>query len=237
MSKAFRHTTRQIRWAVVAMCLMQITLAQAWVLTINAGSRRLFLQVGNGTLDTAVATVNQVSVTVPAAQLGNSTAQAMTSSSTQANSPWDGFTVCDPSSGQVYVGGYYRRSSAAESASATLQVASPANLTNATGDVIPFSAISWTSTALGNATADIPAGTFNGGTQFLRTIAANTYVENVLVNKSLTLKGANAGACAANGGVRAAESVIDGNFTGASVTLAMHFAGQPGPTYERGFGP
>ncbi len=47
-----------------------------------------------------------------------------------------------------------------------------------------------------------------------------TYQENVFVNKSVTLQGANAGACAANGGARGPESIIDGNFTGAAVTLA-----------------
>ena len=178
MSKALQSTHRLICWMVLAVCVTHATTAQAWVLTIAGGTRRLFLQVGNGTLDTNVATVNQVSLSIAAAQLGNSTALPMTSNSTQANSPWDGFNVCVPASGQVYVGGYYRRANAAEAASATLQVTSPANLTSAGGDVIPFTSISWTSTALGSATADIPAGTFSGGTQFLRTIAANTYVEN-----------------------------------------------------------
>jgi hypothetical protein len=178
MSKALQSTHRLICWMVLAVCVTHATTAQAWVLTIAGGTRRLFLQVGNGTLDTNVATVNQVSLSITAAQLGNSTALPMTTNSTQANSPWDGFNVCVPASGQVYVGGYYRRASAAEAASATLQVTSPANLTSAGGDVIPFTSISWTSTALGNATADIPAGTFSGGTQFLQTIAANTYVEN-----------------------------------------------------------
>jgi glutamate-1-semialdehyde aminotransferase len=43
---------------------------------------------------------------------------------------------------------------------------------------IPVSQISWTSSALGNAAADIPAGTFTGSTQFLANIARNTWVEN-----------------------------------------------------------
>ena len=60
-----------------------------------------------------------------------------------------------------------------------LSVVSPANLTSAAGS-IPFTQISWTSTANGNAAADIPAGTFNGGTLALRTIASGTWVENCL---------------------------------------------------------
>jgi hypothetical protein len=180
MSKVvrLRQVPHALRWVAVFSCLAQIAPAQAWVLGITGGPRQLFLQVGNGTLNTNVGTINLVSTSVLAGQLGNGTAVPMSSNSTQAASPWDGFTVCVPTSGQVYVGGYYRRNSNAEAASATLQVSSPTNLVSAGGDVIPFNTISWTSTALGNTTPDIPAGTFNGGTQFLRTIAANTYVEN-----------------------------------------------------------
>ena len=62
---------------------------------------------------------------------------------------------------------------------ATLSVTtSAANLVNATGDTIPFSQISWTSTANGNTSPDIAAGTFNGGTITLANIAAGTWVED-----------------------------------------------------------
>ena len=99
----------------------------------------------------------------------------MTSDSTQSVSFYDSFPVCNPPS-QVYVGGWVRTPSG--TGSGTLSVISPTSLLSAAGDAIPFTQISWTSTANGNATADIPAGTFNGGTLALRTIAANTWVEN-----------------------------------------------------------
>jgi hypothetical protein len=150
--------------------------AQAWVITITAGTRAVYLAVGNATTNANNATVNLVSTSVPANALGNSVAQAMTSNSTQANSPLDNFTVCQPTLGQVYIGGYMRQPTGSV-VTAVLQVTTPINLTSG-ADAIPFSQISWTSTALGNTAADIPAGTFTGSTQFLRNIAANTYVEN-----------------------------------------------------------
>lgn len=150
--------------------------ATAWVLTITAGTRAVYLAVGNATTNANNATVNLVTVTVPGTALGNSVAQPMTSNSTQANSPYDNYAVCQPTLGQVYIGGYLRQP-AGSAVNAVLQVTTPTNLTSG-ADTIPFNQISWTSTALGNATADIPAGTFTGATQFLRNIAANTYVEN-----------------------------------------------------------
>ena len=165
---------------MVSLCLLPLTSVQAWTLTLAAASRRVFLQVGNGNLNANNATVNQVSVTVPANQLGTGAAQQMTSNSTQSTSPVDNFTVCAPPV-QVYVGGSYQRSNAANGpATALLQVTSPANLTSAAGDVIPFTQISWATSALGgDATPNvIPAGTFTGGTQTLTTIPANQYIEN-----------------------------------------------------------
>ena len=151
--------------------------ASAWVLTLAPGSKQLFLMVGAGTAGANNATINTVSVTVPAASVGNGTALAMTSNSTQSASPYDGYIVCNPPA-QVYVGGSYRQpNSGAGAGSATLQVTTPASLTSG-ADSIPFSQISWTSTANGNTTADIPAGTFNGGTLVLANFARNTFVEN-----------------------------------------------------------
>ena len=82
--------------------------------------------------------------------------------------------MCNPPN-QVYVGGWVRTPTGA--GSGVLSVTSPASLVSGTS-TIPISQISWTSTANGNTSPDIPAGTFNGGTQALRTIAANTWVEN-----------------------------------------------------------
>lgn len=155
--------------------------AQAWSLSIAAASRRVFLHVGNGTINANNGTVNLVQVTVPGAQLGNGVAQAMTSNSTQSQSLYgDNYTTCPTPASQVMVGASYRRSSATNGpASATLRVTSPADLVNASGETIPFSQISWTVSAAGSSVPGvIPAGTFNGATQTLTTIAANTYIEN-----------------------------------------------------------
>lgn len=181
-----RIFARAARIAIALAVAATLADARAWVLTINPGARGAFLQVGVGSysgfhnsggtpLDNA--TVNTVSVTVPAAQVGRGVAQGMTSNSTQAISFYDGFTVCTPPT-QVYVGGWVRRPGSG-SGSGVLSVTSPASLTSG-AQTIPFTQISWTSTALGNPAADIPAGTFTGGTQALRTIAANTWVENCL---------------------------------------------------------
>jgi hypothetical protein len=177
----FRRATtcakRPIALAMASAGLLLAALpAQAWVLTITAGPRAVYLAVGNATTNANNATVNLVTVNVPATALGNSVAQPMTSNSTQANSPYDAYAVCQPALGQVYIGGYLRQPTGSVG-NAVLQVSTPANLVSG-ADTIPFSQISWTSTALGNAGADIPAGSFTGAAQFLRNIATNTYVEN-----------------------------------------------------------
>ena len=170
---------------LVAAFLFPARFADAWVLSITAGPKALFLQVGNGSYSGTYqsggtplnnATINTVSVAVPASAVGRGIAQQMTSDSTQSVSFYDSFAVCNPPS-QVYIGGWVRTPNG--SGSGTLSVNSSSPMTSlTTGTQIPFTQISWTSTANGNATADIPAGTFNAGTQALRTIAANTWVEN-----------------------------------------------------------
>ncbi len=156
--------------------------AQGWIIT-GLGTHnpsRVFMMVGNGAaaLWQNNATINTVSLSVPAAQLGTGPL-AMTSNSTQATSPYDGFTVCAPPA-QVYVGAAYQRRLNSQPANAVLQVASPANLVNLSGDTIPITEISWTVSALGNDPnpGSIPAGTFSGGTQFLANVAQGTLREN-----------------------------------------------------------
>ncbi len=168
-----------------ALLLPSAGAADAWVLTITSGPKAAFLQVGNGSYSGTYqsggtplnnATVNTVSVAVPANVVGSGVAQAMTSNSSQSVSFYDNFAVCNPPS-QVYVGGWVRTPTGA--GTGVLSVTSPPALTSATTTTtIPFTEISWTSTANGSSTADIPAGTFNGGTLGLRTIAAGTWVEN-----------------------------------------------------------
>ena len=167
--------------------------SEAWILPLSPGSKQLFLQVGVGTASANNPAVNVVSVSVPAGAIGDGTPLVMTSDSTQAASPYDGYAVCNPPS-QVYVGGSYRQpnNSASGAAAATLQVSTPSALTNGS-DTIPFSQISWTSTANGNATADIPAGTFNGGTVALTTIGRNFFVENCFIYSYLNQNAAAAG--------------------------------------------
>ena len=176
-TRAARRSPRWLRLAALLPAVLGVAPVSAWVLTLTPGPKQLFLMVGVGTPAANNTTINTVSVTVPAASVGNGTAQAMTSDSTQANSPFDNYAVCNPPA-QVYIGGSYRQPNATTgAASATLQVTTPASLASG-GDSIPFSQISWTSTANGNTTADIPAGTFTGGTQTLANFGRNTFVEN-----------------------------------------------------------
>ncbi|OYT92535.1 MAG: hypothetical protein CFE43_07765 [Burkholderiales bacterium PBB3] len=161
--------------------------SQAYVVTITAGVKAIFLQVGVGTMTGGNfnaggvpgnnATVNTVSVTVPAASLGTG-ALAMTSNSTVVTSPWDGFTYC-ATPAEVYVGGFFRTPGA--SANATLTVTAPTNLTSVAGSTIAFNNISWISGGIGDATSTIPSGTFVGGAaQTLLSVARNTWFESCL---------------------------------------------------------
>lgn len=146
--------------------------AAAWVLNLGVAPKQLSLIVGANST-----TINTVSVTVPATSVGNGVPQPMTSNSTQAASPYDGYPVCSPPA-QVYVGASYRQpGNNTGAAAATLQITAPTTLSNGLS-TLPMSQISWASSALGNPTADIPAGAFTGGTQFLVNIRRNTWVEN-----------------------------------------------------------
>jgi hypothetical protein len=166
-----------IRLTGIVMVAILSLPAKAWVLNLTPGTKAVYLAVGNATANADNTTVNLVSVTVPAGSLGTGAAQVFSSNSTQSISPYDNYTLCSPTSGQVYIGGFYRLPTT-NTTSAVLQVTTPAGLTSGV-NTIPFNQISWTSTALGNAGADIPAGTFiSGGTLFLRNFAANSYVEN-----------------------------------------------------------
>ncbi|MDB5891308.1 MAG: hypothetical protein JWP47_2139 [Polaromonas sp.] len=178
----FENGSHKLKKGISAavICLFYLPIiAQAWTLTLNPASRRVFLQVGEGTLNANNARVNLVSVTVPSGQLGSGVSQQMTSDSAQANSPVDRFPVCSAPV-QVYVGGSYQRSGGGGGGNAALQVIST-DLTNAAGDIIPVTEISWTTSTLGTQDATpnvIPNGSFTGGTQPLTTIPPNTYIEN-----------------------------------------------------------
>lgn len=172
---------------VALLMLTSAGSADAWILNISSGPRQIYIQVGNGSYTGGNYnaggtpannnTVNVVSVNIPAASLGSGTPIPMTSNSSAANSFYDGFNVCNPPN-QVYIGGWVRVPGS--SGSGVMSVSTPASLVNSSGDTIPFSSISWTSTANGNSTPDISAGTFNGGTITLASIGANRWVENCM---------------------------------------------------------
>ncbi|MGH8050090.1 MAG: hypothetical protein ACREPB_05465 [Arenimonas sp.] len=159
--------------------------AYAYTVNIATGTKSAYLRVGDGSITGGFfnaggtpannTTVNLVSVTVPAAAVGNTVDQAMTGTG-RLTSDLDGFAFCN--AGQVYIGGFFRLPNTANQ-SATLTVTAPTTLINATGDTIPISQIRWTSSGNGDTGAQpIPAGTFVGGTQTLATLLRNTWNES-----------------------------------------------------------
>ena len=166
-------------------CLLAAEAAHAYVITITPGPRSIYLQVGAGGYTGVFtsggrpgnnATINVVSVSVPAGAVGSGASQAMTSNSNVAQSPIDGFTFCNPPA-QVYIGAWSRPGSG--SGVATLTVTSPANLTSGS-DTIPFSQISWVMSGNGDTVFQFPNGAFTGGTQTLATFPANTWKEQCM---------------------------------------------------------
>jgi hypothetical protein len=125
---------------------------------IGRGPRQLYFRVGDPGTE-----INTVSVSVASGVLGNGVAQQMRSDASQTTSEYDDYVFCNLPN-QVYVGGYYRRPNNNPNADATLTIAPPASLTNATGQTIPFSQISWTSSGNGDggATQPFPSGNFSG---------------------------------------------------------------------------
>lgn len=168
-----------------ALSLGIATAAQAYTVAIGTGTKAAYLRVGDGSMTggfynaggvpTANTTVNLVSVTVPAASVGNATAQAMTGSG-RLTSDYDGYAFCN--TGQVYIAAFFRLPTATVQ-NATLRVTTPTTLTTTGGDTIPITQISWTSSGNGDTGAQpFPAGTFAGGTQTLATLASNTWAES-----------------------------------------------------------
>jgi hypothetical protein len=122
-------------------------------------------------------TINKVSVSVPAGAVGNSTAQAMTTDSSAANSYWDGYLFCNLPA-QLYIGGFYRTTGAGTN-TATVTATLPVSLSNAAGDTIPFSQISWTTGGNGDAGAEpFAAGVFNATSLTVGSISQNHWAES-----------------------------------------------------------
>jgi hypothetical protein len=126
----------------------------------NSPTRQLHLQVGTGGTGAQVMPVNPtvdvVSVTVPAVALGNSASQVMSTSNPNTIDPYPPVALTCSDGRQVLVSAIARVPFGI--ANATLTVNSSAPLTNATGEVLPFSQISWTSSD-----GSIPSGAFNTG--------------------------------------------------------------------------
>lgn len=189
----------RVRRAALALAVLGgawLPAAHGFTVGITPGTRALFLQVGQGTMSGGNfrtggtpgnnATVNAVSVTVPAGQLGSGMAQAMTTDSTVTISPWDGFAFCTSpaTTGQVYVGGFYRVPGSNNAGAATLSVTTPQSLTGG-GNTIPFSSIAWTSSGNGDATTTVPSASFTGGAQTLLSVGRNTWFESCLAFRYL----------------------------------------------------
>jgi len=186
----------------VSLALLAAGAAHAFTITLASGApRTVYLQIGVGTFTGTYCgagctynppitqspgsapgintTVNKVSVNVPANAVGNGVAQAMTTDSTQSQSFFDGFAFCNTPA-QLYVGGFYRSpGGSGGGTTATLTATVPVSLTDAVGDTLPFTQISWTSGGNGDAGAEpFPAGSFTGTSQVVGSISNNQWAES-----------------------------------------------------------
>lgn len=186
------HIARHL--LLVALVAMP-SASSAFTATItNENPRALYLRVGdgefrNGTYVTGgrprngrTGGVAVVEANVPAGVVGNGSAIPMTTpSNPRLTSDWDGYSFC--SSGQVYVGGFYR-SGNGSGADAQLSYMAPPSLVNASGQSIPISQISWNTSGNGDAggpgAQPIPPGTFAPGPNPLTTFPSNTWRESCL---------------------------------------------------------
>jgi hypothetical protein len=202
----------RIAIAATLSCLTLAALprgAQAFIVDIdrNTGTAAsVYLRVGDGNYSGTFINngtpgsgggIDTVSVTVPAATLGNGSSLAMTSNASQATSHYDGFVFCNLPA-QVYIGGFNRRGRNGAGGAGMLTVTAPSNLTNASGDTIPFSRIRWTSSGNGDGgTQPFPAGSFTGGAQTLANFPVNSWRESChaffYANSSVVAAGAYTG--------------------------------------------
>lgn len=179
--------------ALLASAMAAAPVADAYVVTITpTNPRMIYLRVGDGVMTGGTynsggtpgrgGAIPLIRATVPANAVGNGVPQVMTTpNNPRLTSDLDGFLFCN--SGQVYVGGFYRTTSTTGSniQDARLVVTAPANLTNAGGQTIPISQISWTSSGNGDTGAQpIPAGTLVAGQTQLTTFPRNTWRESCL---------------------------------------------------------
>jgi hypothetical protein len=197
-----RQRWRPLAWLLwLALAPGALPDAGAFTATLTKGAPNIiYLQVGVGTFTPAGSTytgangttvgtpaanptINKVTATLTTAVVGNGAAQPMTTDSTATNSFYDNFVFCSVPS-QLYIGGFYR-TTANGSGSINVTATVPAALTDAAGDTIPFSQISWTSAGNGDTTGNgflpevFPGGTFIGGAvQTVGTIGQNQWAES-----------------------------------------------------------
>jgi len=184
------HLPRSLCVAALAGWTALPAPVEAYEVNITAQNpRAVYLRVGDGLMSggnynsggTPVAggAVNRVQVTVPAASVGNGIPVAMgTEGSPRLTSDWDGYLFCNP--GQIYIGGFYRRTGGAGQV-AQLTVTAPASLVSAEGRTIPISQISWTTSGNGDIGAQpIPAGTFSPGQAPLASFPRNVWRESCM---------------------------------------------------------
>ena len=177
-----KNPLRKISNTLLLTTMILATDTHAFVVTINSGSRAIYLRVGDGVASgtyngggtvASGGAISLVQVSVATAQLGNGTAQAM-SGNGRGTSDWDNFAFCN--AGQIYIGGFYRNTSG--TATAPLQVSTVTPLNNGRGNTIPFSQISWTMSGNNDTSNPIANGSFNDGTQTLANISRNQWIES-----------------------------------------------------------
>lgn len=163
----------------------------AYTVGINGGSRMVYLRVGTGGMSggtyngggtpTNDTTINNVTVNVPAAAIGNGIDQTMTGDG-NTRSQLDNFQFCD--AGEIYIGAFFRHPSNGSGGggpnnTATVIATYPPNLTNAAGDTIPMSQISWTSSGNGDTGGQpFPSGSFTGSGQTVASFVRNQWSES-----------------------------------------------------------
>ena len=201
-------TVRDIAKQLLLVALVALPpVSQAYVTNItNQNPRAVYLRVGDGVMTGGTyanggtpgigGAVAIVQADVPVANIGNGTPVLMTTpNNPRLTSDWDNFAFCN--AGQVYVGGFYRSGNGGGGGAnnaARLSYTAPAALVNATGQVIPMSQISWTSSGNGDTGAQpIPASTFVAGQNQLTTFPRNTWRESCLTfryaNQNLVASG------------------------------------------------
>jgi len=182
-----RSAVALIARAVSLALLTSVEDAHAFIVAITpAAPKTIFLQIGVGSFTGFYdaggtpqnnATINKETVAVAAAAVGNGTAQAMTTDSTQTHSFYDNFVFCSVPA-QLYIGGFYRTTGAG-TGTANVTATVPVSLSDGAGDTIAFSQISWTSAGNGDTGAQpFPAGSFTGTTVTVGSIAQNQWAES-----------------------------------------------------------